>query len=155
VKYTADIDFRSSLLSVCIASLVDGAKHGGLETYIRNLTASLRQSGHTVQCESDTASLFRSPRFLLHFMSRPRFRWIARRYSELVGRRTSLKIVKDCEIVHFVGTGWDLLGFPLERVVRRKQSIMTCWPAVHPGSWGDSPLDIDLDAAKRPQRLFT
>jgi glycosyltransferase involved in cell wall biosynthesis len=47
-------------------------------------------------------------------------------------------------VIHYVGTGWELLGFPALKEARRLGSVFTVWPAVHPGSWGDGPLDIHL-----------
>jgi glycosyltransferase involved in cell wall biosynthesis len=48
------------------------------------------------------------------------------------------------EVMHFVGTGWELLGFPALREARRRGAAFTIWPAIHPGVWGDSPLDARL-----------
>lgn len=44
--------------------------------------------------------------------------------------------------IHFVGTGWDLVGFALERSARRANIPFTISPAVHPGNWGDDKIDI-------------
>ena len=47
-------------------------------------------------------------------------------------------------VMHFVGAGWELLGFPVQRMARARRIPFTIWPAVHPGQWGDSNLDARL-----------
>lgn len=47
-------------------------------------------------------------------------------------------------MAHFVGTGWDLAGFPLARAAQKLDKPITCLPAIHPGTWGDAQLDTDL-----------
>ena len=46
--------------------------------------------------------------------------------------------------VHFVGTGWDFVGFAMLRLARRSGARFTVWPAVHPGQWGDDRIDLRL-----------
>jgi len=46
--------------------------------------------------------------------------------------------------VHFVGTGWDFLGFALSARARELGASFTIWPAVHPGQWGDDAIDVRL-----------
>ncbi len=48
------------------------------------------------------------------------------------------------DVVHYVGNGWELLGFAALAEARRRGAAFTIWPAVHPGTWGDSPLDVAL-----------
>lgn len=45
------------------------------------------------------------------------------------------------DVIHYVGTGWELLGFAALAAARRRGAAFTVWPAVHPGTWGDSALD--------------
>jgi glycosyltransferase involved in cell wall biosynthesis len=47
-------------------------------------------------------------------------------------------------VVHFVGAGWELLGFAALAEARRAGAAFSVCPAVHPGTWGDSSLDIEL-----------
>ncbi len=56
-------------------------------------------------------------------------------------------IPADVEVVHYVGSAWELLGFAGVRVARRRGVAFTMWPAIHPGDWGDGPLDVRLLAA--------
>jgi glycosyltransferase involved in cell wall biosynthesis len=53
-------------------------------------------------------------------------------------------IPADAEVVHYVGSAWELLGFAGLRVARRRGVAFTMWPAIHPGDWGDGPLDARL-----------
>jgi len=46
--------------------------------------------------------------------------------------------------IHFVGTGWDFLGFALSARARQLGASFTVWPAVHPGQWGDDEIDVRL-----------
>ncbi len=48
------------------------------------------------------------------------------------------------DIVHLIGTGWEMLGFVAIREARRRGAFVTIHPAIHPGTWGDSPLDFKL-----------
>lgn len=50
----------------------------------------------------------------------------------------------DSEVVHFVGAGWEMMGFPALRAARRRGACFTVWPALHPGVWGDSCVDATL-----------
>jgi phosphatidyl-myo-inositol dimannoside synthase len=56
-------------------------------------------------------------------------------------------IPRDVGLVHWVGSGWELLGFAGLFVARRRRAAFTVWPAIHPGSWGDGRLDGWLYAA--------
>lgn len=48
------------------------------------------------------------------------------------------------DVIHYIGTGWELLGFAAEAVAHQSGAGFTVLPAVHPGAWGDSALDIAL-----------
>jgi glycosyltransferase involved in cell wall biosynthesis len=71
--------------------------------------------------------------FLLH-------RWVVRTYRPL------LRILerRRPRVVHFVGSGWDFLGFAMHALARRVGARFTIWPAVHPGQWGDDRIDLRL-----------
>lgn len=53
-------------------------------------------------------------------------------------------IADDVDAVHFVGAGWEMLGFPTLRRALQIGASFTIMPAVHPERWGDSDLDIRL-----------
>lgn len=81
---------------------------------------------------------------LLPLMTRSRTRGLARAAARRLGASALRRSVSGADVVHVIGTGWDLLGFAAEAEARRAGAAVTCWPAVHPGTWGDSPLDADL-----------
>jgi glycosyltransferase involved in cell wall biosynthesis len=56
-------------------------------------------------------------------------------------------IPRSAQVIHHVGSAWELLGFALLRVARRRRIGFTMCPAIHPGQWGDGPLDARLLAA--------
>jgi glycosyltransferase involved in cell wall biosynthesis len=56
-------------------------------------------------------------------------------------------IPRDVGVVHWAGSGWELLGFAALFVARSRGAAFTVLPAIHPGSWGDGPLDGRLYAA--------
>jgi glycosyltransferase involved in cell wall biosynthesis len=53
-------------------------------------------------------------------------------------------IPADTTVIHYVGVGWELLGFTAQKIAKRRglRFIITAFP--HPHSWGDSPLDVTL-----------
>ncbi len=139
-------------MRVSISTILDPSQHGGLETYVRTLAFSLLGMGDACTLNSvEPAAQLRivnkwKARIsqLLPFSTRPRIRWISRWIALQQGRHWANRLIRNCEVVHFVGTGWDLAGFALARSAQKFERVMTCLPAVHPGTWGDSPLDIDL-----------
>lgn len=85
----------------------------------------------------------------LHLVSRT----IDRRYLDrftlgVVGlafrRALDRAIPRDTEVVHLVGSAWELLGFAAREVARTRGIGFSMWPAIHPGQWGDGPLDVRL-----------
>jgi glycosyltransferase involved in cell wall biosynthesis len=48
------------------------------------------------------------------------------------------------DVLHFVGTGWDFFGFGLANLSKKRNSLLTIWPAIHPRSWGDHEIDLSL-----------
>ncbi len=139
-------------LRVGIFSLVAAHEHGGLESYIRMLTQELQNNSCSVSWNGAPPHAevrLRddwSPRVkrLLPIMTRPSVRFLSRSAAQWQGAAWCEKAIRGCDVVHFVGTGWDLVGFPLVRAARNQNKIITCWPAVHPKMWGDAALDIDL-----------
>jgi glycosyltransferase involved in cell wall biosynthesis len=63
------------------------------------------------------------------------------------GRALARAIPDATDVVHYVGSAWELLGFAALRVARKRGLGFTVWPAIHPGRWGDGPLDACLLAA--------
>jgi glycosyltransferase involved in cell wall biosynthesis len=139
-------------MKVNIVTLLDPAGFGGLESYVRTLHSELKKQGIEVafngsglDCDPSIANLWHSrTERLLPLMTRKPLRHIARWLAEQRGRGWAEIMANRFEVNHMVGTGWDLLGFPLAKAVRKASKVLTCWPAVHPHSWGDAPLDLDF-----------
>jgi glycosyltransferase involved in cell wall biosynthesis len=92
-------------------------------------------------------SLFATPvlRVVRHLTYREPSQATAARYFSCAFRRPiSRATPRNTQIVHSVGAGWELLGFPALQVARERDAIFTVWPAMHPGVWGDSTLDARL-----------
>ena len=53
-------------------------------------------------------------------------------------------IPENVSVVHYVGTGWELMGFSALASARRRRAAFVITPFVHPGAWGDSFLDVRL-----------
>jgi glycosyltransferase involved in cell wall biosynthesis len=139
-------------MRINVVSALDVTSFGGLETYIRNLLAKISSTDHTICLNGGNdcsiplnAELWqsRSTRLLPLMTRRPlrrAARWLACKW----GRDWAREMVAPHDVHHFVGTGWDLFGFPLVEAAMEQRKVVTCWPAVHPFTWGDAPLDIDL-----------
>ena len=139
-------------LNVGLFTISNPQSHGGLEVYVRGIARCLESQGAMVTINGQAPNLLASledhwkPRVnqLLPLMTRPSLRFLARLVAKWNSREWAEQAVMDCDIVHFVGTGWDLLGFALVRATEKYGKKITCLPAVHPSTWGDSPLDIDF-----------
>lgn len=76
---------------------------------------------------------------------RPLTQSVAKRIFSLAFERSVARAVpRETQVIHFVGAGWELFGFPARAVARRRDAIFSVWPAIHPGVWGDSPVDASL-----------
>ena len=84
-------------------------------------------------------------RQLHHMTDRPALRALAPRiFSRAYERSLARALPAQCDVIHFIGAGRELLGFAALDAARARGAAFTIWPAVHPRTWGDSPLDIDL-----------
>ena len=82
---------------------------------------------------------------MIRLASRPVFHSLLERLSRIALRSGNL--ARECEEVsalHFVGTGWNFLGFAVASAARRLGARFTVLPAVHPFNWGDDAIDIRL-----------
>ena len=90
---------------------------------------------------------------MLRFNSRPRLRpWGVRLFELAFGTPLAAAVPADVNLVHYVGTGWELLGCAAHALARRRKAAFTVLPAVHPKTWADSPMDIEL--YKRANAVF-
>jgi glycosyltransferase involved in cell wall biosynthesis len=84
----------------------------------------------------------RAARRLVYY---PRLQPTARRlFRAGFGRPLAHAVPGDAELVHVVGTGWEMLGFSALPLARKHGAKLTISPAIHTGSWGDSALDATL-----------
>ncbi|CAN5414774.1 hypothetical protein BH10PLA1_BH10PLA1_03370 [soil metagenome] len=133
---------------------------GGLAKYQIELARALTQAGHAVKLvglEGDCASatghemtslsrLVRErPRLWPSMSSRPGLHRllvtsIKRAYSPAIKQIVASKP----DVIHYVGTGWDYVGFAMAEAAKRAEARFTIWPAVHPGQWGDDVIDLRL-----------
>lgn len=78
-----------------------------------------------------------------HFVNRPPVASMGiRTFISAYAGSLSAAIPPSVEVIHYIGAGWELLGFPAMREARRRGVAFAVTPAVHPGTWGDSALDV-------------
>jgi len=65
-------------------------------------------------------------------------------FARAFGRSLARALPAECDVIHYIGAGRELLGFAALDAARSRGAAFTILPAVHPRTWGDSPLDIDL-----------
>ena len=53
-------------------------------------------------------------------------------------------VCRDADVVHYLGTGLDMLGFAAEPAAREAGASFTVEPAIHVGRWGDRWIDAVL-----------
>ena len=128
---------------VVLFSRIAPGSVGGLANYQRHLAAELEARGiaETVFFGSELpvnscwASLDSRPR-LLGLLQH----WIA----STLKPETQAVASPALQAVHFVGTGWDFIGFAAHALARKAGARFTIWPAVHPRQWGDDQIDLRL-----------
>lgn len=133
-----------SLPGVLIASRISPTAVGGLAGYQRGLGAEL-ESRSLARVEYFCDEIAAEPKLWMNLASRP---WTHGLLEKLIVRhyfRTlALRRRQRYAAVHFVGTGWDFVGFALHALARDTGAKFTIWPAVHPGQWGDDRIDLRL-----------
>lgn len=150
-----DVDLRVAIVGTALEGAI-----GGLASYQRLLYQALTDEIGVTNCISmwrtDQAPRVASGSLynlnlgdeqakLLRFTTRPVFhglveKWLNCRFGKL------FEAIRRFEpsVVHFIGTGYDLIGFPLKRIADELNAKFTIWPAIHPNSWGDDVIDIRL-----------
>jgi len=91
---------------------------------------------------SPVARAMLSPAYRAHFYRSTV--GIAKSLATVVFGRCLRKTGLAPQIVHWNGTGRELLGYAALDWARRHKAGFAVSPHTHPGSWGDSDLDIDL-----------
>jgi glycosyltransferase involved in cell wall biosynthesis len=86
---------------------------------------------------------------VIHLVGRAMHRSLTRPVAERLhswglGPSLAQHLPSDIGHMHWIGTGWELTGFAVEREARRRHVPFTVLPAIHPGAWGDSEFDMRL-----------
>lgn len=156
-------------MKVAIASRIHPASVGGLAAYQRELASGLqsfcRIKGHflsvqhlqTGKDDQPEALQWPTSELMPQATWKKQQRWIGRlasrgpllRFADTLSRvmnhhQTWRSAIADVDVLHFVGTGWDIIGYPLWREARDAGVPFTVWPAVHPQNWGDDAFDVRL-----------
>lgn len=153
-------------MKVAIASRIHPASVGGLAAYQRELATGLltlrHMMGQFLSVQSTdaigsstlnwpsaelmpSATWKRQHRMVSRLASRRSLLPIADTLSRVMNPRQAWKSsLANVDALHFVGTGWDIIGYPLWREARAAGIPFTIWPAVHPKSWGDDAFDVRL-----------
>ena len=161
---------ETASLRICLVGANGPETVGGLASYLRGLADGLSQTNSvTVAARfsqtQNTAGMYAGAetpqtrdngRYRTHIIA-PRAVWrpalrrlislVVRPRLQPVARRLycrAYRIPASADVVHYVGTGWELLGFAALAEARKRGAAFTVLPAVHPGTWGDSPLDVSL-----------
>jgi len=82
------------------------------------------------------------PTYRLHH--HPATEQVAIKLHELGFRGALEGILRECDIVHYSGTGREMLGFAAARVASDCNAPFVITPHIHIGSWGDGPFDFHL-----------
>jgi glycosyltransferase involved in cell wall biosynthesis len=128
---------------ILIVSRIAPDSVGGLASYQRHLAAELSARG-LAEVTFFGSGISRHPLWG-SLASRPRFLPILEGWIELT-YHTEIEALAErgFRAVHYVGTGWDFIGFAAHAVARKSGAPFTIWPAVHPRQWGDDYIDLRL-----------
>lgn len=153
-------------VAVIIASRKTPTYAGGLANYQRCLARELNKSlqqpvtfctleedpaeGRAIQPMPEGSFLINEKvqephKIWMSMAARPWLHALLQKWIE-VAYRPALREIEDsgAKVIHYVGTGWDFVGFAMHDLARRTGAKFTIWPAVHPGQWGDDEIDIRL-----------
>ncbi|WP_397382166.1 glycosyltransferase family 4 protein [Prosthecobacter sp.] len=160
-------------MKIAIASCTHPASVGGLAAYQRELASGLQKlcsvDGKFVSVQQVQTSLAcsrpngaetlnwpvtdlmalsawkKQHKFFMRVATKRLLVGLADKLSCAMNTKPSWKsALAGVDALHFVGTGWDIIGYPLWREARAAGVPFTIWPAVHPDSWGDDMFDIRL-----------
>jgi glycosyltransferase involved in cell wall biosynthesis len=142
---------------------------GGITAYLRRLSEELERSGDyrgkygcIYPCTESVSRFQATPWPILPLANVPFWRFLQSKIFSRIASRPKLypllrgilyavlpdrslkKLVGMPEVIHFTGTGWDILGFRMLGYARKIRARFTVLPALHPGSWGDDTIDVHL-----------
>jgi glycosyltransferase involved in cell wall biosynthesis len=140
-----------------VASRLDPGGIGGLAALMRGVGERLAASGRVVFCSEEDGGgellpadrivpRGEAPRwFWMRLASRPAFHGLLQTMAVWHYARALPPLPpKPPEVFHFVGTGWDFLGFGIRDLAARAGARFSVFPAVHAGAWGDDRIDLRL-----------
>ncbi|MBN8710760.1 MAG: hypothetical protein BGO12_00760 [Verrucomicrobia bacterium 61-8] len=148
--------------TIALASQIAPTYIGGLAEYQRHLARGLRVRGVEAcsLCEyerhPDDRLGYETLPWPLHILKEslpgqmtqswlPRLSTRAPQWAAwLAGRRLIMPRALSPSAIHVTGTGWDHTGFAMVRWAHKLGVPLSVWPAVHPGQWGDAPIDLEL-----------
>lgn len=79
-------------------------------------------------------------RFHFYSSTRP----VAELLVHVAFRRPLGQVLSGCDVIHYSGTGREMLGFVAAGVARRRHIPLVITPHTHAGLWGDSAMDVEL-----------
>ncbi len=96
-----------------------------------------------VQLIGPTLPLGRFLGRLRHLITRPATQSLAiDLFTRAYGPAFEAALPVGVQHIHYVGAGWELLGFCALKAARKRKIPISVWPAVHPGVWGDNRVDF-------------
>lgn len=145
---------------ILIASREGSSGIGGLASYQRGLADALQTAGFAPEFCAMQAGI-RGSNFPVHTLTSHTKNDLRRLWAPFAHRRLFHYLLQmgietqfapeirrlaesDWRAVHYVGTGWDIMGFAMHALARKRGVPFTVWPAVHPGVWGDDEIDLRL-----------
>ena len=83
---------------------------------------------------------FLKPVYRLHYRAPA----LAVRLTEFALGRSMRKALRGCDVIHFSGSGRELLGFVARRIAASMDVPFVVTPHTHQGVWGDGEIDLRL-----------
>ncbi|MCW9680029.1 glycosyltransferase family 4 protein [Dolichospermum planctonicum UHCC 0167] len=77
-------------------------------------------------------------------IGRPSLRKFAIQLVELIFTQQLVNILQEVDVIHHVGQAHELIGFAAAAAAHNLKIPFLIQPTLHPGQWGDSPLDLHL-----------
>jgi glycosyltransferase involved in cell wall biosynthesis len=81
---------------------------------------------------------------ILKCINRRRTQWLGIKLVQVLFTQQLIKIFKDVDAIHHVGQAHELIGFAALAAAKVLKIPLLIQPTLHPGQWGDSPLDLCL-----------
>ena len=83
---------------------------------------------------------------------KPVFRLQARQFTQPLAktcysvayRQPLAEVVGTSDVIHYSGTGREMIGFVAQRLARKRSIPFVVTPHTHANSWGDAPIDVSL-----------